>query len=208
MKPFLALNKHKLPFAYGVISLIFVVLVLLVFLGAAVIGNASIGIDDVPLIISVFLSAGIGMPVFILFAAYIEWLQNRYFRKRAFQRPPFNQLHTIGFKSALLHMENKWLFTEETLATIIHGFSIRCTVEKNKPNQLCFQASAATLVPFAKWAPVLKKHGIVLDFEGPMLCYNSKKPSVKTIESLQKNLEKMTEILLQQGFTPRLDKTI
>ena len=203
MDGFLKLNRHKLRFAFIATSLIFLSLAL-IFL---VIGYYNEQLPDIILLTTILLVAGIGFPIFIISIAYLEWLSKRRVRKRAFSKPPFNQLDKIGFSLSLINEKTKWFFTEESKESVINDFKIKCDITRENSKTIQFKALVnyrqIDKDEFKHLEQHFKNHGIIFDFEGLVKMYDMKKPTIHSAQQLKSDLIKFTELLKKENFKPQ-----
>lgn len=203
MHTFLQLNKHKLRFAFVTVSLTFIILILIVLL---ILYFKGVFLKT-GLLLTILFAAGIGFPVFIIFLAYMAWLQKRFARKKIFSVAPFDQLESIGFRTSLVNDKTKWQFTEEGKEGIINGFTLKCDMQDRKQYLLEFET-------FVEWREMEKEEykGIIEQFShyniefgwGSFIkTYNTKRMTLNSIYELQKELEQFTGLLLKEGFNPR-----
>ena len=203
MDGFLKLNRHKLRFAFIATSLIFLSLAL-IFLE---IGYYNEQLPDIILLTTILLVAGIGFPIFIISIAYLEWLSKRRVRKRAFSKPPFNQLDKIGFSLSLINEKTKWFFTEESKESVINDFKIKCDITRENSKTIQFKALVnyrqIDKDEFKHLEQHFKNHGIIFDFEGLVKMYDMKKPTIHSAQQLKSDLIKFTELLKKENFKPQ-----
>lgn len=109
MTGFLELNRHKIIFAFKVLSITFIILASI----PLTIGLFSGELPDLLLLILILLSAVIGFPLLVITLGYLDWLSKQQSRLKAFSAQPFNQLDQLGFLESYLNDKTKWYFTEE-----------------------------------------------------------------------------------------------
>lgn len=203
MNQFLKLNRHKLKFAFKVTSLLFMALVLIVFIIAIVNGQ----VPEASLIIIVTFFAGVIFPCFIIFISYLAWLYKQWAKRKAFSKPPFDQLHVLGFSDELQAEKTKWAFTEKVKAGKINGFDLIADV-------LYGDRHIIEVRTFTAWRQIkkneykrlskeFKTHDIEFDIGCLIKRYNIKRLSVFTIDDLRSDLHGFTELLKQNGFEPQ-----
>ena len=202
MNQFLQLNRHKLKFAFKVISLLFVTLISIAFILAVVNGH----VPDYGLIAIVFLTAGIAFPCFIIFISYLAWYYKQWAKRRAFSTQPFNQLYMLGFTDRLQGERTKWAFTQEVKAGTINGFDLIADI-------LYDNRQIITVRAFTAWRQIdkieyrrLSKEFSAYDIEFDTGCfvkkYNTKRMSHLSINNLKSDLEEFTSLLRRNGFEP------
>lgn len=203
MDGFLKLNRHKLKFAFVSTSLIFLSIAI-IFL---VIGYFNNQLPNTILLITILLVAGIGLPIFIMALAYLEWLFKRKVRNRAFSKPPFDQLENIGFSKSFINEKIKWFFTEETKEGSINNFKIKCDITRENSKKIQFKAfvehKQIDKNEFKRLEHYLKKHEITFDFGGFTKTHDIRRPEIVSAKQLESDLFEFIELLKKEGFEPR-----
>lgn len=202
MDGFLKLNRHKLQFAFTATSITFLTIVI-IFL---TIGYFKEQFPDMALLATVLLGGGIAFPLFIIAIAYLEWLSKRKVRKRAFLRPPFDQLDKIGFSKSFINAHTKWYFTEETKEGVINGFKIECNITRENSTTIQFKALTKPRPiekkEFKELQDRFKRNDIAFDWDGLIKMYDIRRPAVQTIQQLKYDLVQFTNTLSQEKFEP------
>lgn len=203
MRQFLNLNRHKLSFAFKGISLTFSTLILAVFLIAYFNGQQA-NIDTI--VFALFLS-GIVLPCFIIFISYLAWYYKQRAMRKAFSKPPFDQLNELGFSDLLLNEKTKWSFTEEVKAGRVNGFNLIADILYDKSHIIEVRAFTAwkhlDRNEYKRLSIEFKAHNIEFDFGSLVKRYNTKLLHVHTIRELKVDFEEFTELLKRNGFKPQ-----
>jgi len=172
-----------------------------------IIGYFNGQIPDIILLTTVLLAAGLGFPTFIIAIAYIEWISKRRVRKRAFSKPPFDQLDKIGFLKSFINKKTKWYFTEETKEAIINNFKIKCDITREDSKTIQFKALVnhrqIDKADIKQLERQFKRQDIMFDFEGLIKMYDIKRPTIVSAQQLESDLIKFTELLKKEGFEPK-----
>lgn len=203
MTTFLQINKHKLPFAIKVISLIFTIIVFGIYIMLVVSGKEY---PDLITLICVLLGTSIIFPISIIGVAFLEWRNKRKIRNRAYSIPPFNELNKIGFTNSYLNKNSKWNFTEENKEITIDNYLITCDIKRDSPNTILFKTFIKNCViekeRFKTLETKFKQNDIYFDLNGLIKKYNIKKNMDLTIEQVEDDLNQFVIILKQENFEP------
>lgn len=203
MDGFLKLNRHKLRLASFTTSITFLTIVI-IFIA---IGYSKGQFPDIILIITILLSAGIGIPFFIITLAYLDWLSKQKVRKRAFSKAPFDRLDKIGFSKSFINEKTKWFFTEETKEAYINEFKIKCDITRENSKIIQFKALVTQRLidedELKHLERSFKNQGIIFDYDGLVKIYDIKRPIATSIQQLKSDLIKFTELLKRKGFEPQ-----
>ncbi|BDD01418.1 hypothetical protein [Persicobacter psychrovividus] len=202
MDGFLKLNKHKLRFAFVATSLIFLSLALILL----IIGYFNEQFPDPVLLITILLVAGIGFPIFIIAIAYLEWLSKRRVRKRAFSKSPYDKLPKIGFTKTFINEKTKWFFTEETKEGFVNNFKIKCDITRENSKTIQFKALVEHRQidkdEFKRLEHLFNKYDVIFDFEGLTKLLDINNPAIASVQQLESELMKFTELLKNENFEP------
>ena len=202
MDGFLKLNIHKLRFALIATSLIFLSLALILL----VISYFNEQLPDPVLLIAIILVAGIGFPIFIIAIAYLEWLLKRRVRRRAFSKSPFDKLSKIGFNKTFINVKSKWFFTEETKEGIVNNFKIKCDKTRENSKKIQFKAIVEHIQidknEFKRLEQLFNKYDIIFDSEGLTKLVDINRPKKFSLQQLESELLKFTELLKSENFKP------
>ncbi len=203
MTNFLEINRNKLRFALKAISLTFTLIVLIIF---TILGVTKNEFPDWVLFVSILISSSIGLPIFVIGLAYIDWHSKIRIRNKAYNQQPFDELDQIGFTISYLNDKTKWYFTEEFKEIVINGYRIQCDARKESPNTIEFKAFVKhTKIEKEKFKTLdekLRQEEIYFDFGGLIKKYNIKKKMNLTIEQLKIDLTQFVEILQHEEFEP------
>jgi hypothetical protein len=199
---FIKLNGSKLLFAFKATSIIFLTIAIILLTISFFAGQ----LPDLVLLTVILLTSGIGLPFFILIIAYLEWLSKQGIRKRAFSKPPFDQLDKIGFNRSFINDKNKWYFTETIKEGIINDFKIKCNVTRENSKTILFKALTEPRRIEKNEFKILEigfqRSDIMFDEGGLTKFYNINLPTVRTIEHLKSDLEQFTSTLKKENFNP------
>lgn len=203
MQSFSSLNKKKILFIFMMISAILIALIVLLLFIVWLVNDNFSGIKGTCIII---LMAGIPMPAILVVIGYVAWCFERSLRIKALRNAPFNKLYEIGFRAAYINANTRWLFTEETLETFIHGYRVQFNVERGAPKQVEFlvfvQHVELGKEKFNLLESTYKKENIFFDFDGLIKKYDLRKTSNLTIGQLEKELILFVEVVKAEGFGP------
>lgn len=204
MKQFLELNKPKLLFAFGFISIIFTVLVL-IFFGF---GYFNGQIPKLSLFITVIVGAGIGMPFFILFIGILRGTWDLHKRRNAFNRQPFSELLNHGFAEHLKNEKNRWQFSEPILIGNIDNFLILTDVDtQDAADVIRFQALTEIEVigkeEVNRLTRKLSRDNIELDFDGVTKKISIKNNKITSVDQLLSELTRFISTIKEENFKPR-----
>lgn len=203
MDGFLKLNNHKLRFAFVATSLIFLSFALILL----VIGYFNEQLPDTVLLTTILFVAGIGLPIFIIAIAYLEWLSKRRVRRRAFSKSPFDKLPKIGFTKSYINEKTKWFFTEETKEGIINNFKIKCDITRENSKTIQFKALVEHRQidkdEFKRLEQLFNKYDVIFDFEGLTKMLDINRQKINTEQELKTELLKFTELLKNENFEPK-----
>jgi hypothetical protein len=205
MKEFLILNKSKLKFAFGFISLIFTTFVLIIF----TIGYFNEQVPDLSLFITVILGAGIGMPLFILIIGTIRGTWDLHKRRKAFDKLPFSELLNHGFFEHLKNENNRWQFSEPVLTGNIDKFQILAEVDtQNAPDVMRFQALTEMEIidkdEVKRLSRKLSQEDIELDFKGVTKKISIKNHRLNSANELISELSRFTSTIERENFKPAI----
>lgn len=204
MKEFFQLNWSKLVFAFKFTSGVFLTLVLIIF----GIGYSTGQLPDFTLFLTVILSAGIGMPIFILLIGTLRGTWDLHKRRKAFSTYPFSALLNYGFKEQLKYDNNKWRFSEPTLIGQIDNFQIIAKVDtQHEVDIIKFQAlTEIDLRGIDEEKRLTRKFStddIYLDVQGVSKRISVKNHRIKDLKELSNELSRFIQTIKQENFKPR-----
>jgi len=201
MTNFLQINRHKLLFALKATSLIFAIIVLVIFTILGIIKNE---LPNLLLFVSALIGSSIVLPICIIGLAYIEWLSKSRIRNKAFSQNPFNEMDKIGFTVSYINEHSKWYFTEETKEISINNYLIQCDIRRESPNTIEFKAfvkhKEIEKDRYITLAAKFKKEDIYFDFEGMVKKYNIIKSKNLTIQQVKFDLTQFVQTLNREEF--------
>ncbi|HOI00810.1 MAG TPA: hypothetical protein PLE85_09765 [Bacteroidales bacterium] len=202
MDSFLINNRQKLGFAFKVISLIFLTTIATIIL---IMGFFKNQIPDIGLLLTIILSAGLVLPIFIIGLAYLKWLNRTRIRKRIYSTSPLDRLEEIGFTKLLINSNTKWYFTEEIKSGQINDFQVLCN---GAPRIIEFTALTEPLCldqnEYKDLKARLKQDSLYPNFEGITKQYCLGQLRVLSIEQIKLDLEQLTDILKREEIKPRI----
>ena len=202
MDTFYKLNREKIRFAFITTSLSIMGFVFLVL----TIAFFAKSLPDKKLLIAIFITAGVVLPVFIILLLYIKWLLRQNAREKVFSLEPFNQLENIGFVNTFLNIENKWHFTEIGKCLSIQGYILKADIseECNKTLELEIPVEWKKLdtPSFDNLSEKFSKHNISFGVECLKKSYKINRQTFLSINELKLDLEKCISLIKDEGFEP------
>ncbi len=207
MDTFLTLNKDKLKPFFLRISLSFLGFVCIVF----VIAYFSEGrLPNGQLLCAILLTAGIGFPILGLLVGYIGWTFNHKSRKKAFSKPPFNNIESIGFYKAFIDDNSKWALAEEIKEGKLNGFILKMDISKEKGRHTIEFETAVEWrkidkCEYKRLTEKFKLHNMEFRIGSLVKYYNTRLTKLKTVADLEKDLKLFTTLLKQEGLNPKME---
>ncbi len=206
MWQFLQLNRSKLPFIFGVTSLVFTTLALAIF---AIGFLTAEGQGPTPsLFVTVILNAAVVVPFFILMVIVIRGSWDLAKREKAFGSKPFSDLSSKGFVTKLKNDKNRWQLVEPLLKGEIRSFPILAEVDtQHAADVIRFQALVEKEVikkgDFEKLTKKFSTEDIEFDFQGITKKISVKNYRMNTIDELMTELNRFIKLLEQEGLKPK-----
>lgn len=206
MNTFLNLNRDKLKPIFMRVSLVFLGFVCIVLAIAYFSGNLPNG----QLLFGILLTTGIGFPILVLFIGYIVWTLNHKARQKAFSKPPFNNIESIGFYKGFIDDSSKWALTEEIKEGKLNGFTLKMDMSREKGRHTIEFETAVEWMKLDKseynlLTEKFKQYHIEFRIGSLVKQYNTKRPILKTVADLEEDLKLFTTLLRQEGFIPKME---
>ena len=202
MDTFYKLNREKIRFAFVTASL---TLIGFVFLILAIAYYAK-SLPDKNLLIAIFLTAGFGLPVFIVLLSYLKWLFRQKARHKAFSLEPFNQLENIGFVDTLLNIDTKWHFTEKRKCLHVDGYTLKAEISEEFSETLELEIpiewKKLNKPSFNKLTDKFSKHDIDFGIGCLKKRYKINGQTFQNINELKLDIDTCISLIKDEGFKP------
>ena len=203
-KVFFRLEKSKLIFLFGLLYVFINPVLLFLFYDQLFNGDAVAPVY----VVSLFVGVGLGFPFFLVGLATLRGIWDVQKRKNAFSTPPFLELLHHNFTLELLHVHNRWRFSEPIMRGRIQEYELEVSIDtQNAPYILRF----LVLVPPQKLdkltihrlTRLFAQKNMELDKKGITKKIHTKKHRLRGFRELQKELTMTLELLRNEGFVPQ-----
>ena len=115
-------------------------------------------------------------------------------------------MYVLGFSDQLQAQKTKWAFTEEVKAGKVNGFDVVADVNYDKRHiievRVFPEGKQMDKDEYKRLSQEFNSHHIEFGMDYLEKKYNTKHPSVFTIDELKRDLEEFTGLLLRNGFVP------
>ena len=202
MDTFYKLNKEKIRFAFVTVSLTLMGFVFMVL----TIAYFAKSLPDKNLLIVIFLTAGFGLPIFIILLSYLTWLFKQKARQKAFSLEPFNQLENIGFVDTFLNIDTKWRFTEKGKCLHIDGYTLKADISeefsKTLELEIPIEWKKLDKLSFNKLTDKFSRHDIDFGIGCLKKRYKTNRQTFQNINEIKLDLENCISLIKEEGFEP------
>lgn len=199
------LNGHKLRFSFVVCSIGGLGISVLIFLA----GHFSNG-WPMPTLKEwnyAFLGMGAALPAFLVLIWGTSWVNEHRKMKRLISKPPFNELHNIGFFTGVKNKDNKWASTDLVHLANIEGFTVFCQANRDKRHYLGMTIYLAprefTDAHLQKLTRRFAEHKIEFSNFVARKWYDTRRHSHTSINEIQDDLMTFARLLKEEGYENR-----